>query len=101
MEKKFATARLNSAQSEPAQASAIAHACPPSSRAIIPVSATITAPANAGRRRSAKSESPQKQLAQSKKQNRQQRLIDISESEMSRAGDVVKLIAKVSVAPIC
>src|SRR5438876_10144526 len=32
IEKKLPTAKLNSAQSEPAQASAIAHARPPSSR---------------------------------------------------------------------
>src|SRR5437588_365594 len=36
MEKKLPTAKLNSAQSEPAQASAIAHPRPPSSRAIKP-----------------------------------------------------------------
>ena len=100
MEKKFATARLNSAQIEPAQASATAHARPPSSRAITPVSAMIAARQC---REKAKREKriAQEQLAQSKKQDGQRRLIDISENEMSRASDVVKLIAKVSVAPIC
>src|SRR6266498_4774861 len=49
IEKKLPTAKLNSAQSEPAQASAIAHGRPPSSRAIKPVIATVAAPASAGR----------------------------------------------------
>ena len=43
----------------------------------------------------------QEQLAQSKKQNRQRRLIDVPKIEMSRAGDVIKLIAKITVAPVC
>ena len=43
----------------------------------------------------------QEQLAQSKKQNRQRRLIDVPKIEMSRTGDVIKLIAKITVAPVC
>jgi hypothetical protein len=58
MEKKLPTARLNSAQSDAAQASAIAHARPPSSRAIAPVRATVAAPAIAGSKRMANKESP-------------------------------------------
>jgi len=58
MEKKLPTARLNSAQSEPAQASAIAHPPPSSSRAIAPVRATVAAPASAGSKRTANNESP-------------------------------------------
>jgi hypothetical protein len=96
MEKKFPTARLNSAQSDAAQARAMAHARPPIARAIIPVSATIAAPANAGRRRIA-----QEQLAQSEKENRQRRLIDVPKIEMARTGQVIKLIAKITVAPVC
>ena len=43
----------------------------------------------------------QEQLAQSKKQNRQRRLIDVPKIEMARTGDVIKLIAKITVAPVC
>ncbi len=60
MEKKLPTAKLNSAQSEPAQASATAHPRPPSSRAIKPVIATVAAPANAGRRRIVNNELPRR-----------------------------------------
>jgi len=40
-------------------------------------------------------------LAQSKKQDRQRRLIDVPQIEMARTGDVIKLIAKITVAPVC
>jgi len=40
-------------------------------------------------------------LAQSKKQNRQRRLIDVPKIEMARTGDIIKLIAKITVAPVC
>src|SRR6476660_7039658 len=40
------------------------------------------------------------QLAQSKKQNRKWRLIDVSKSEMPGAGDVIKLIAKITVSRV-
>jgi hypothetical protein len=58
MEKKLPLARNTSAQSEAVQLSATAQPRPPSSRAIAPVSATVPAPASAGRNRIAKSESP-------------------------------------------
>ena len=56
--KKFPIARLNSAQNEPEQASAIAYPRPPSARATTPANVTIAAPATAGRSRMVKSESP-------------------------------------------
>lgn len=40
------------------------------------------------------------QFAQSKKQDRQRRLIDISEIEMPPGNDVIKLIAKIAVTPV-
>ena len=43
----------------------------------------------------------QEQLAQSKKQDRQRRLIDVTESQMSPAGDVIKFVAKITVPPVC
>jgi predicted secreted Zn-dependent protease len=65
------------------------------------VSATIAAPANGREEANRKKRIAQELLAQSKKQNRQRRLIDVSKSEMSPAGDVIKLIAKITVAPVC
>src|SRR2546426_11536761 len=100
MEKKFPTARLNSAQSEAAHASAIAHARPPSSRAIAPVRATVAAPASAGSRRIANSESPSRISLSRRSKDRQRRLIDVSKIEMPRASDVVELVAKITVAPV-
>jgi hypothetical protein len=70
MEKKFPTARLKSAQSDPAQARAMAHVRPPISRAIMPVSATIAAPAKRWEEANRKKRIAQDQLVQSKKQNR-------------------------------
>ena len=60
IEKKLPTARLNSAQSDAAQASATAHLRPPSSRARTPVSATVAAPAKAGSKRMANNDWPRR-----------------------------------------
>jgi len=58
MEKKLPTAKLNSAQSEAAQARATAHVPPLRSRAMTPARATVAAPAIAGSKRIANNESP-------------------------------------------
>ena len=43
----------------------------------------------------------EKDLAQAQQQDRQRRLVHISESEMPTAGDVVELVTKITVAPDC
>jgi hypothetical protein len=58
MEKKLPLTRNTTAKSEAVQPSATAQRRPPNSRVIAPVSATVPAPARAGSKRIAKSESP-------------------------------------------
>jgi len=40
-------------------------------------------------------------LAQSQEQNRERRLIDVTQSEMAPASDVIELVAKITVAAVC
>jgi hypothetical protein len=101
MEKKLPTAKLNKAQSEPAHARAMAH--PHAADLARDYPCKRNYPRTRQRREKPNREKriAQEQVAQSKKQNRQRRLIDVSKIEMARTGDVIKLIAKITVAPVC
>ena len=90
MEKKLPTARLNSAQSKPAQRE---RDCPSAAARVrarlAPVRATVAAPASAGSKRIANNESPSSAAAQSQRAAIESgALIDVTQSEMAPAGDV-------------
>ena len=71
---------------------------PPSSRAIQPVRKTSAAPASAGKKRMANSESPNSQRAQRRDRRDQRRMIDVAPGEVLAAGDEVELVDPVAVA---
>ena len=76
-----------------------ANRLPPSSRAIRPVSSTSPAPATAGKKRIAGSESPKSARDEPGDQRDQRRLIHITPSQMPAAREVIQLVDEIAVMP--